>query len=183
MPNRRRQITAAGLEEAALSYLERYASSAENLRTVLRRRVERAARAGAEAARRAAGAALVDALIERFLRAGLLDDRAYAQGRARTLHRRGRSRSEIARALAAKGVRRSDIDSGLADLAAETVDPDLAAAVALARRRRLGPFRAGRRAAWRAKDLAALGRAGFDYELACRVVDAASPAALARLKE
>ncbi|MEK9755042.1 MAG: hypothetical protein VW338_17755, partial [Rhodospirillaceae bacterium] len=47
----------------------------------------------------------------------------------------------------------------------------------------LGPFRAGaERPARRDKDLAALARAGFGYDVARRVVDAASPEALEALK-
>jgi regulatory protein len=54
-------------------------------------------------------------------------------------------------------------------------DMDLAAAKALARRRRLGPWRATGRAEHRDRDLAVLGRAGFPYAIARRVVDAPSP--------
>ena len=55
------------------------------------------------------------------------------------------------------------------------------AAVNLARRRRLGPFRrAGERAAMRGKDLAALARAGFSYPIAKRILDAATPEELER---
>jgi regulatory protein len=59
-------LTPASLEAAALRYLERYASSAENLRRVLLRRVRRAD-AGED------GAALVEALVERFRAACILD--------------------------------------------------------------------------------------------------------------
>jgi regulatory protein len=45
--------------------------------------------------------------------------------------------------------------------------------VALARRRRLGPFRkAEARAEHRLRDLAAMARAGFAYALAEKVIDA-----------
>jgi len=67
-----RKVTAESLERAALHYLERYASSAVNLRRVLMRRVLRAAEAhGSEPAD---GAALVDALVARVRQGGLLDD-------------------------------------------------------------------------------------------------------------
>jgi regulatory protein len=48
---------------------------------------------------------------------------------------------------------------------------EAAAARALARRRRLGPYRPGERAPYRDKDLAALARAGFRYDVARAVVD------------
>jgi regulatory protein len=43
--------------------------------------------------------------------------------------------------------------------------------VALARRRRLGPFRTAARAQHRLRDLAAMARAGFAYDLAKKVID------------
>ena len=39
-----RQVTPAYLQRAALAYLERYASSAENLRRVLKRKVDKRCR-------------------------------------------------------------------------------------------------------------------------------------------
>src|SRR5258708_33641868 len=97
-------VTPTALEKAAFHYLERYASSAENLRRVLMRRVERAVRAGA--VERAEGRARVDAVIERLQARRLLDDAAYAEGRARSPRPKGRSRALIPRPPAAKGVGR-----------------------------------------------------------------------------
>jgi regulatory protein len=165
-----RAITPEYLDKAALFYLERYASSAENLARVLMRRVEKAARAGISD--RDEGRRLVDALVERYRARGLLDDRTYAEGRAKSLLRQGRPRAAIARRLAAKGVGSDAIDQALGSLKEESPDPDLSAVIAFARRRRLGPWRLKDRAEFRERDLAALGRAGFSYELARKVVSA-----------
>ncbi len=173
----KRRITAQYLDNVALHYLQRFASSSANLRQVLLRRVERAAQA-AEAdagdALRETGARLVDELVARYLRSGLLDDRVYAAAKAQSLHRRGASLRAIRQALASRGVDADTVGSAMAALTEATGDADLAAAVALARRRRLGPFRLGERGGYRDKDLASLGRAGFSYDIARRVVDAES---------
>ena len=42
---------------------------------------------------------------------------------------------------------------------------------AFARRRKLGPFRPGERAPYRDKDLAAMARAGFRFDVARRIVE------------
>jgi regulatory protein len=169
-------VSREALETAAFAYLERYASSVETLRRVLMRRVERAVRAGA--IERAEGKSRADDVVARLQARRLLDDTAYAEARARSLSRQGRSRAIIARRLAAKGVARATVESALDGLAADG-ETDLAAAVRYARRRRLGPFRAAaERAERRERDLAALGRAGFSYEIASRVVDAETPGAL-----
>ncbi len=165
-----RKITPSSLESAALSYLQRYATSAENLRMVLMRRVQRAASAHDDDP--STGAVLVDALIERYLQSGLLNDGAYAQGRAASLHRRGTSRRGIAARLMAKGVSSDDIDDALAQLGAIHEDLDLDAACNYARRRRLGPWRIKDRSERRERDLAALARQGYGYALARQVIDA-----------
>src|SRR5712691_9392233 len=72
-------VDRALLEKWALAYLERYASSAENLRRVLQRRVWRWARANGgagEVDREAVGVAgaLIDALVARYRAAGLIND-------------------------------------------------------------------------------------------------------------
>ncbi|HVO15442.1 MAG TPA: RecX family transcriptional regulator [Alphaproteobacteria bacterium] len=171
-----RRATAQHLEDAALHYLERFASSATHLRRVLMRRVERSARI--HGTDRAEGAALVEDLLGRFERSGLLDDRVYAEGRAAALFRRGTAPRAIRAALRAKGVASETIEAALGTLGAGA-DAELTAAAALARRRRLGPYRpAEARAGRRDKDLAALARAGFGYDVARRVIDAEDRAEL-----
>jgi len=173
-----RPLDLEDLEARAVDYLARYASSAANLRRVLRNKVERSARL--HGTDREAGLAAVDALVERLAGSGVLDDRRFAEARARSLFQRGGSRRAIAGKLASKGVGTEDTVAALDGLAELAADPELEAACAFAKRRRLGPFRdPATRAAWRDKDLAALGRAGFSYNLARRVVDAVDPDALA----
>ena len=101
-----------------------------------------------------------------------------AQGRAASLHRRGVSRRVIASQLAAKGVAPEDIEDALSQLRDTHADLDLDAACNYARRRRLGPWRTKDRAERRERDLAALARQGFGFELALRVIDAEDIAAL-----
>lgn len=164
-----RKITAAYLDRAALHYLERYASSAENLRRVLHRKVEKRCRLRGEDP--ADFALLVEAAMARVVEAGLVDDSRYAQGKVASLRRRGGSARLIGAKLAGKGVGREVIAAALQGDEGD----EGAAASAYARRRRLGPFRGERDPArdkdLRRKDLAALARAGFGFDVARRVLD------------
>lgn len=158
------------LERWALHYLGRYASSAENLRRVLTRRVRRRAPEAVPDA-----AALIEELVVRYRELGLLDDAAYAEARVHSLHRRGESVRAMRARLAAKGVPAANVADAVSGLRAAAADPDLAAACVFARRRRLGPFR--RAAADHARELGAFARAGFSRRvaeavLACANVDA-----------
>ncbi len=170
-----REATPKYLRNSALYYLERYASSSGHLRRLLLAKVARSARAHGSDPEK--GAAAVEALIAELLGAGLLDDARYAGERARVLHRRGASARAIRAGLMAKEIAADDIERALTGLREEAAEPELAAALAYARRRRLGPYRAagareGRREKdLREKDLAALGRQGFGYDLARRVIE------------
>jgi regulatory protein len=168
------------IEEWALAYLGHYASSAENLRRVLLRRVWRRVGAGTQTDKEVSAA--IDALIVRYRKARLLDDSAYADGQVRRGQARGRSLRQIAAGLQAKGIGAEEAAAALAALRQGTVDPDLAAAVAFARRRGFGPFcrgptggADGRRAH------AAFARAGFARQTAERVLAARDEAEAAAL--
>jgi regulatory protein len=110
--------------------------------------------------------ALIDGVVERLARAGLLDDAAYGRGRAAALARKGLPAWRIKAELGRQAV---DVaEEGVA----EALDLDEAAqARRLAQRKRLGPYRPGTREPYRDKDLRALVRAGFPLGLAKRVVD------------
>jgi regulatory protein len=178
-PRRTPSATPESLRKAALAYLGQRMTTVAHLRRLLLRRVARAAEAGGGDPQ--AGAATVEALLSRLSALGLLDDAVYATARARGLLRRGASERRIRRELALKGVARAVIDQAIEALADEVAEPELAAALRYARRRKLGPYRAcAQRADARARDLAILGRQGFDYPTARRVVDCQRLEALER---
>lgn len=160
----------ATLHEAALAHLARYAATEAGLRRVLDRRIDRWARSAASdnpdgiAAQAAAARQAARQVVARLAASGVISDAAFAESRARSLTRAGRSRQAVTAHLAARGV-----DRTLA-LAAAPDDPDtqLAAALTLARRRRIGPFRPGDApdAAGLRRELAVLARAGFPQSVA-----------------
>jgi len=106
-------------------------------------------------------AATIETIVARYATSGQIDDAAFAVSRAARLVRRGVAPAVIRGRLGAEGL---DAASALAEVDG---DPGLRAASALVRRRRLGPYRATPDPAG---DLAKLGRAGFPYELATRVL-------------
>ncbi len=171
-----RKATPKYLENAALYYLSRFATSAENLRRVMMRKVDRSARFHDTDAEK--GEAHVEDMIGRFKSSGLLDDAAYAKSRAESLHRRGNSARVIRGKLRQKGVGDDDIAAALEALSDDLdggEDPELAAAVTFAKRRRLGPYFTGKVSGdTREKQLAALARAGFSYDIARQVIEAES---------
>jgi regulatory protein len=107
-------------------------------------------------------------VVSRLVAAAAVNDVTFAQSRSRSLVRAGRSRRAVVAHLAAKGV-----DSAAARAALpEDSESELAAALVLARRRRIGPFRQGAEgdAAQRLRELAILARAGFPQDVARRAL-------------
>jgi len=177
-PRRRivKPITVKRLENIAAAYIDRYASSSGRLRDVLLRRVRKARHADAPVVDDAES--VIDGIVAKYVRNGVLDDRRFAERKADSLSRRGTSQRRIREKLALARVGRDDVDHALTILR-DDGDSEFAAAVTLARRRRLGPFAdpAVRRER-RDKHLAAMGRAGFALGLARRVIDAKDEDAL-----
>lgn len=166
-----RKITPERLANIALHYLERYASSSENLRRVLERRVYKASLHHDDLNTDTA-AGWIDDLIKRYQDAGLLNDLTYAESRARSLMARGTAARVIRMKLMEKGVDGDTIDQALEALTEEAPDPELHAAIKLARRRRLGPYADPvKREEKKDRDLAAMARSGFSYDMARRIIE------------
>ena len=148
-----------------MHYLERYAAPSQQLRRILQRKIATSCRHHGDEPGRFAE--LLDSVVARCVASGLVDDARFAQGRVASLRRKGQSSRAVAAKLAAKGVGRELI----AEHGATTQEQELDAARIAARRKRLGPWSRGDRAASRQKDLAALGRAGFGITIARAVID------------
>ncbi len=167
-----KKATPERLQKAALAYLERYATSTENFRRVLMRRVTASARNHGTDPEE--GAQVVDRLVTRFTELGYLDDKGYADMRVGSLHRRGVSRRAIRMKLSEKGVEGAVAEAALEELSEslerEGIDPDLQAAHHYAKRRRIGVYRRSGRDENRQRDLAALARQGFSFDIARQVI-------------
>jgi len=164
-----RKATARHLENSALYYLQRFATSSENLKRVLMRKVARSAYVHDTDV--AEGEAFVQDLITRFQSSGLLDDAVFALGRAEILHRRGNSGRQIRAKLRQKGVADEAIDTALAALG-DDGEAELTAALNYAKRRRFGPFAIKKPAPEQLqKQLASMARAGFSYNVAKKTLE------------
>ena len=112
----------------------------------------------------AAAREAIPRIVASFAAFGAVDDAGFAATRARRLAQAGRSRRTVAAHLQARGVDPETIASVLPE-------DELAAAAITMRRRRIGAFRAAPvEAETRAKELAALARAGFSQEIADRAL-------------
>lgn len=165
-----KKISPTYLQNAALHYLQRYATSAGNLRRVLMRKIKKSClHHGHEVE---SFIPLVDDLINRYISSGLLDDASFARAKTATLRRQGKSQRMIEAKLTAKGLMKTDIVTALQESDAEG-DAEFDAALALTRKKKLGKFRlrASSDPDISRKDMAVLGRAGFSYAIARKALN------------
>jgi regulatory protein len=152
----------AGLEQAALFYAGRYATTRARLRAYLARKLRERGWAGP-------GEPQIEPLVERLAGLGYVDDRAFAAARGAALGRRGFGERRVGDALRAAGIEEEDA----AEARKAARDGAYEAARRFAERKRIGPFaavepdRAGRE-----KALAAMLRAGHLLEHAKRFANA-----------
>jgi regulatory protein len=160
LPTKRR------LNNIALFYLKRFSSSAENLRQVLRRRTLKMTTETPEL--RAQAYLDIDEIVAAFVSKGAINDEQYAAARVRFDQVMKKPKAKTAAKLRAKGIAPATIKRAL-----ETeshADADFEAGLAIARRRRIGPYRVERSRETDQKDLATLARGGLDFKTAKRVL-------------
>jgi len=155
------------LNALALAYLGKYATTRHKLRTYLARKL-------AERGWEGEGEAPIDAIVTRCAELGYVDDAAFAEARGAALTRRGYGVQRISAALRGAG-----IDSETLGPVRETAEEAaLDAALAFARRKRIGPF--GSESIdpdQRRRHFASMMRAGHPPDIA-RLVAFAEPGAI-----
>lgn len=153
-------IDAQALDRLAISYVGRYGTTAAKLATYLRRKVREHGWADE-------GSPPIEAVVTRCERLGFVDDEAFARARGEAFLRRGLGARRIQASLRAAGVS-AEVAAPVEEAAREA---GWDAALAFARRRRIGPF-AQREADpdRRRRDLAAMMRAGHSLTMAKRIV-------------
>lgn len=152
-----RPLDEGRLNELALRYVGRFATSRAKLRSYLARKLgERGWNGEREPD--------VAAIAERFAAQGYVDDSSYALSKSQSLTGRGYGKRRVLQALKAAGI--EDEQGAAAHEHAEM--EAVSAALTFARRRRVGPFAdsALRDPREREKALAAMVRAGHDFDLA-----------------
>jgi len=162
-------VSLSSLGEAALSYLNRRDASRDKLVKHLEQWIRR--RGTPEDPREARP--LIQELASRYQASGLINDDRLAKNALDSLRSKGASSRAIAYKLRARGVDASVIDSTLASEKKESRSAELDAARALVKKKRMGSLRPeAERAANHRRDLAALARAGFDFDTARRALGA-----------
>ncbi len=146
------------LNELALAYVGRFATTRAKLAAYLSRKVRERGWGGERAPE-------IETVVERLSELGYVDDAAYALSKSRSLTSRGYGDRRVEQSLRAAGIGEEDCGEARELAQSESVE----SALRFARRRRFGPFadsKIGGDPRSRERALAAMVRAGHGFALA-----------------
>ena len=154
-------LTPGALNELALSYVGRFATTRAKLCQYLTRKIRERGWDGERPPD-------LQSVADQFARRGYIDDAAYAVAKSQALTGRGYGARRVDQSLRSAGVEESD-----AAAAREIArDGSLASALRFAQRRRIGPYATEQSdPKGRERALAAMVRAGHDFATARAIVD------------
>jgi len=161
-------LSAPALEELALSYVARFATSSAKLRRYLERKLRERGWEDIDSEESSEDGPDLSALVARFVEKGYVDDAAYARMRSSDLLRRGYGGNRVRQALG---------QAGITEELREKMQPGEVqkrrAALHLAKKRRFGPFGLEKLAPEkREKQIAAMLRAGHTFDHARTLIGA-----------
>ena len=168
-----RKISERYLYNSGLAYLQRFTSSSNNFRKVMMRKIDRSCKHHTDQVREECQE-LLELTVEKFEKAGLLNDEEYLRGMVISLRRRGLSSRQIDMRLRMKGLEQENIKQELQEHDLSTYDTeyngDIYAAIIFARKKKIGPYDKVKKYEPQ-KALAMMGRAGYDYGTAKKVLE------------
>lgn len=152
-----------GLQDLALRYVSRYATTRHKLKTYLHRKLRERDWDDEQPVD-------VDSLVEKFAELGYIDDMLFAKNKAAALSSRGYGKRRISQALYQAGIAEGDDADAMAVGEARKWE----AARTFARKKSIGPYALEMRDPdTRRKQLQAFLRAGHGFDIAVRFVNAA----------
>ncbi len=161
-----KKITPQRLKNIALYYLKRFESSVENLRQVLQKRINAYAKENPDFDKHQAYE-WTEQILADFERLHYLDDRRFAEIKIRAYLSAGKPERYIKPKLKQKGISEQIIEEILQEQEYDVFQM----ALKLAKKKKIGPYRQKEaRREFYQKDMGALVRAGFDYDVACDVL-------------
>ena len=161
-----RPLDESALNELAIAYVGRFATTRSKLRSYLARKIRERGWDGVREPD-------LTALADRLAGHGYIDDQGFAEAKARSLSARGYGRRRVAQALRGAGIAQEDGERALQHSKEQAVT----AALRFAERRRIGPFAAAEATREeREKAIGAMVRAGHGFDLA-RAISGMAPGA------
>ena len=163
------ETTIDDLRNFAYTYLEKYSSSKQQLKTYLFKKL---IKRNKNLFNKKELFNLIDAVVSSLVDQKLLSDKYYSDAKSKAFLRRGYSLNKIRYNLIKKGIDEKYIKASISKIKENESDPDFFSAIKICKRRRIGPCREeGNRSLFYKKDISILARSGFSYEISKKILE------------
>ncbi len=163
------EATVEEMRKFALSYIEKYAPSKQQLKTYL---LKKYLKLKTEKVKKQDVKDLIEIITEDLEKSKFISDKFYSESKAKSLIQRGSSISKIRNYLISKGIQDKQIKQTIDKINENNEDQDFFSAIKLCKKKRIGPSRVeDNRPLFYKKDISILARNGFNFEISKRVMD------------
>ena len=163
------QVTVDEMRNFALSYVEKYAPSKQQLRTYL---LKKYLKLSVQNVKKQDVIDLIDVVLSDLEKSKFINDKFYSQSKAKSMIQRGNSINKIRSYLIGKGINEEFIKDTVNKIQEDNTDQDFFSAIKICKKKRIGPARTeDNRSLFYKKDISLLARNGFDFETSKKVMD------------
>ena len=163
------EVTVDEMRNFALSYVEKYAPSKQQLKTYL---LKKYLKLSVPSVKKQDVTKLIDIVLSDLEKSKFINDEFYSDSKARSMIQRGNSINKIRNYLIRKGIDDEFIKGTVEKIKDQNSDQDFFSAIKLCKKKRIGPARVeDNRPLFYKKDISLLARNGFDFETSKKVMD------------
>jgi len=163
------QFTVDEMRNFALSYVEKYAPSKQQLRTYL---LKKYLKSSVPNVKKQDITSLIDVVLSDLEKSKFINDKFYSESKAKSMIQRGNSINKIRNYLIGKGINDQFIKDTVEKIHEDNSDQDFFSAIKICKKKRIGPARTeDNRPLFYKKDISLLARNGFDFETSKKVME------------
>ena len=163
------EVTVDEMRKFALTYVEKYAPSKQQLRTYL---LKKYLKLSVPNVKKQDVTDLIDIVLSDLEKSKFINDKFYSESKARSMIHRGNSINKIRNYLIGKGINDNYIKETVNKIQNDNIDQDFFSAIKICKKKRIGPARAeDNRPLFYKKDISLLARNGFDFETSKKVME------------
>ena len=163
------EVTIDEMRNFALSYVEKYAPSKQQLKTYL---LKKYLKTSVPNVKKQDITNLIDIVLVDLEKSKFVNDKFYSDSKAKSMIQRGNSINKIRSYLIGKGINDRFINETVEKIRDQNSDQDFFSAIKICKKKRIGPARTeDNRVLFYKKDISLLARNGFDFETSKKVMD------------
>ena len=163
------QVTVEEMRNFALTYVEKYAPSKQQIKTYL---LKKYLKSSAPNVKKQDITNLIDIVLSDLEKNKFINDKFYSDSKAKSMIQRGNSINKIRSYLISKGINNEFIKDTVNKIQDENSDQDFFSAIKICKKKKIGPARVDdNRSLFYKKDISLLARNGFDFETSKKIMD------------